>query len=72
MSKVNKKNLMTEEDIDRLFNRSKSKTKTEQRQNEEWKKPKPNKDYVGSVKFLKLDDSTDKLLNGLPVHTEFD
>ena len=65
---------MTEEDIDKLFNRSKSKskTKTEQRQIDDWKKPKPIKDFVGSVKFLKLDDSTDKLLNGMPINTDFD
>ena len=29
--------------------------------------PRPIKDFANSVKFLKLDDSTDKLLNGMPV-----
>lgn len=57
---------MTEEDIDRLFNRSKSKTKTETHPHDDWKKPKPIRDFANSVKFLKVDDSTDKLLNGLP------
>lgn len=62
---------MTQQDIDRLFNRSKSKTKaehiikTQQHILEEWH-PKPVKDFANSVKFLKVDDSTDKLLNGLP------
>lgn len=32
LTKTNKKNIMTEEDIDKLFSRSKSKTKTEQHQ----------------------------------------
>jgi hypothetical protein len=78
---------MTEEDIDRLFNKSKSKSrvdthptridtktnitelqpvKTEMHPIEE-RVPRPVKDFANSVKFLKLDDSTDKLLNGMPV-----
>lgn len=60
-----KKGLMTEEDIDRLFNRSKSKNKTEIQPIEE-RMPKPIKDFANSVKFLKVDDSSDRLLNGLP------
>lgn len=61
-----KKGLMTEEDIDRLFNRSKSKNKTEINPIDEWHRPA--RDFANSVKFLKLDDSTDKLLNGLPIN----
>ncbi len=92
-----KPKVMTEEDIDRLFNRSKSKSrvetnpsviparldtlhsrinranrtetqplKTEMRVIEE-RMARPVKDFANSVKFLKLEDSTDKLLNGLPV-----
>jgi serine/threonine protein kinase len=88
---------MTEEDIDRLFNRNKSKSrvdtnpsvlparldalharinranrtetqalKTEMRVIEE-RVARPVKDFANSVKFLKLEDSTDKLLNGLPM-----
>jgi hypothetical protein len=60
-----KKGLMTEEDIDRLFNRSKSKNRTEVQPIEE-RPPRPVKDFANSVKFLKVDDSADKLLNGLP------
>ena len=59
---------MTEQDIDKLFNRSKSKTKTQHNQHqEEWKKTKLVKDFANSVKFLKIDDEADKLLNGLPI-----
>jgi hypothetical protein len=85
-----KKGLMTEEDIDRLFNKSKSKTrvdthptridtkpnlteiqliKTEMHPIEE-RAPRPIKDFANSVKFLKLDDSTDKLLNGMPAYDD--
>lgn len=63
---------MTEEDIDRLFNRSKSKTKTETHPHDDWKKQKPIRDFANSVKFLKVDDSTDRLLNGLPTMNELD
>jgi hypothetical protein len=82
-----KKCLMTEEDIDRLFNKSKSKsrvdtqptrinTKTNITELQPVKTemhpivvrvPRPIKDFANSVKFLKMDDSTDKLLNGMPV-----
>ncbi len=68
---------MTQQDIDRLFNRSKSKTKadhiTKTQQNifDDWH-PKPVKDFANSVKFLKVDDSTDKLLNGLPNLNQLD
>lgn len=89
-----KKGLMTEEDIDRLFNKSKSKnrvdthpTRMDTRSNRtemnplktemqplrtemqpiEERVPRPIKDFANSVKFLKLEDSTDKLLNGLPI-----
>lgn len=40
--------------------------KTEMRPIEE-RVARPIKDFANSVKFLKLDDSTDKLLNGLPL-----
>jgi hypothetical protein len=53
MNKTNKKNIMTEEDIDKLFNKSKSKNRTEI-VIEEW--PKKIKDFVHSIKFLKVDD----------------
>lgn len=61
-----KKGLMTEEDIDKLFNRSRSKNRTEVQPIEE-RLARPVKDFANSVKFLKVDDSTDRLLNGLPV-----
>lgn len=60
-----KKGLMTEEDIDKLFNRSRSKNRTEVQPIEE-RLARPVKDFANSVKFLKVDDSTDRLLNGLP------
>lgn len=61
-----KKNIMTEEDIDRLFNpRSKSKNRTEVAVPDE--RLRPVKDFANSVKFLKVEDSADKLLNGLPM-----
>jgi len=49
-----------------FFNRSKSKNKTEINPIDEWHRPA--RDFANSVKFLKLDDSTDKLLNGLPIN----
>ena len=82
-----KKCLMTEEDIDRLFNKSKSKSRVETHPSRidtkpniieqpiikteihpiEERVPRPIKDFANSVKFLKLDDSSDKLLNGMPI-----
>ena len=55
LTKANKKNVMTEEDIDKLFSRSKSKNRTECL-NDDWKRSKPIKDFANSVKFLKVDD----------------
>ena len=63
--------MMTEEDIDKLFSRSKSKTKTECI-NDDWKKNKIMKDFANSVKFLKVDDEADRLLNGLPLMNDLD
>lgn len=59
-----KKPLMTEEDIDRLFHRSKSKTRPDSPPHTA-RHPRP-KDFANSVKFLQLVDGSDRLLNGLP------
>jgi len=68
------KNLMNEEDLERLFHKSKSKIKTEATNTHhytDWGN-RNVKDFVSSVKFLKIDDETDKLLTGLPNTTEQD
>lgn len=65
------KNLMNEEDLERLFHKSKSKIKTEAtntHHHTDWGN-KNSKDFLSSVKFLKIDDETDKLLTGLPTTT---
>ena len=71
-------NIMTEEDLDRLFHKSKEKEnqlklKTEAAHNHlpayrKGQSPhrKSFKDFTSSVKFLKVEDDTDKLLTGLP------
>lgn len=67
-----KPNAMTEDDIDRLFkNNSKEKikdivqTKVSTENVESWGY-RDNRDFINSVKFLKIDDEWDRLLTGLP------
>lgn len=93
--KPTKKNVMTEDDIDQLFNRSKSKSRpvpvphplshvpalsnpniptvptipnipTIVSLPQHWPL-RPARDFTHSVKFLRVHDSTDKLLNGMPL-----
>lgn len=65
-----KNNVMTEDDIDRLFQKSKSKTKTETEQQGVTKLEDcwdvSNRDFIKNVHFLKMDDEHDRLLDGLP------
>lgn len=60
---------MTEDDIDKLFNRSKEKNKNDTQPQDIWGQYFPQRDFA-SVKFLKVDEPNDKLLNGLPKETE--
>jgi hypothetical protein len=92
--KPTKKNVMTEDEIDQLFNRSKSKSRPTPVPNipslshipiltnsniptipniptivslpHHWPL-RPARDFTHSVKFLRVHDSTDKLLNGMPL-----
>ena len=62
---------MNEEDLERLFHKSKEKLRTEATNTHhytDWGN-KNVKDFVNSVKFLKIDDETDKLLTGMPTTT---
>jgi len=54
LTKNVKKNAMTEEDIDRLFNKSKEKNKNEINPIDTWAINCPPRDFT-SVKFLKID-----------------
>jgi hypothetical protein len=64
-TKNTKKIAMTEDDIDKLFNRSKEKNKNDTQPQDIWGQYYPSRDFA-SVKFLKVDEPNDKLLNGLP------
>ncbi len=62
------KNIMTEEDLDKLFTKSKSKTRTETTNlaTEGWSISTKSRDLANCVKFLRLEDQYDRLLTGLP------
>ena len=69
-------NMMTETELDQLFNiKPKLKIKTEAK-NETWNnnhtKRSKYRDYVKKVQFLNLDDEWDRLLTGLPENTSLD
>jgi hypothetical protein len=65
-------NLMTEQDLDRLFRKSKEKSKLKLKTEivvlDERPRPSIGKDFT-RIKFLQLEDEHDRMLTGLPAPT---
>lgn len=62
-----KPNLMTEQDLDRLFTRSKEKIKIKTEVTQDH--PPQPRDFT-RINFLQLEDDTDKMLSGLRTSSE--